>query len=211
MILVVFFSGAFACFLRDRLILPGAILFVLGYFLLVGASIASDISELQGKLIGGFVVVGFIFVFSIRRRRKPPRQQNGDQRTHRLRAVKDRDEGKLIFRCHMHREAKSPRGEPYRVSIDRRGILLGNGRIAFLTLPLGWILHRSRWPDQWWLTVGRQPHRQDFLHWRLTNIWSYGPYNGEAKAREELERLVDLIAVGGWYEGKLVEPPSSDA
>jgi hypothetical protein len=76
------------------------------------------------------------------------------------------------------------------------------------TLPIGWLLHRSRWPGQWWLTVSRPPHRREYLQWRLTNIWSFGPYD-ETKAREELARLVGLIEAGDWFEGGLDPPPSA--
>jgi hypothetical protein len=115
--------------------------------------------------------------------------------------VKDRSEGKMVLRSHMHRTVTSPHGETYTVSIDRRGIWLGNGRLAWLTLPIGWLLHKRRWPDQWWLRATRPPKRREYRQWRLTNLWWYGPYTGEMTARDELERLAANIRSGRWYEG----------
>lgn len=109
----------------------------------------------------------------------------------------------------MHRTAKSPHGERYTVSINRRGVWLGNGRLAWLTLPIGWPLHLWRWRDQWWLRATRPPKRREYRQWRLSNLWWYGPYVGETRARQELDQLVSNIRSGRWHEGQLkVEPPA---
>lgn len=102
----------------------------------------------------------------------------------------------------MHRNANSPRGEKYTVAIDRRGVWLGNGRLAWLAFPIGWLLHKWRWPEQWWLSVVRPVHRMDFRQWRLLNSWRYGPFTGEDQARAELSRLIELVESGRWYEGQ---------
>jgi hypothetical protein len=107
----------------------------------------------------------------------------------------------MVLGCHMHRRVQSPHGETYTVAIDRRGIWLGDGRLAIFTLPVGWLLHRWRWPDQWWLRVARPPRRREYRQWRLTNLWWDGPYIGETKARQELEEMVASIVAGRWHEG----------
>ncbi|MEY2470187.1 MAG: hypothetical protein QOF21_2885 [Actinomycetota bacterium] len=118
--------------------------------------------------------------------------------------MRDFDEGKMLFRCHLHRNAKSPRGETYTISIDRRGVWLGNGRLAWLSLPIGWLLHRWRWPDHWWLSAARSSlHLKDFRQWNPTIQWRYGPFIGEDHARAELSQLIELVESGRWYEGQL--------
>jgi hypothetical protein len=115
----------------------------------------------------------------------------------------NKNDGKMVLGCHLERHASAPGGETYRLAIDRRGIVLGNGRLAFITLPVGWIVHRLRYPGQWWLTVTRPTHRSDLMKWQPPNLWSYGPYN-EVNAREELVRLAALIESGAWVEGQSV-------
>jgi hypothetical protein len=115
----------------------------------------------------------------------------------------------MVLGCHLERHAKSPRGETYRLAIDRRGILLGNGRLAFVALPIGWIVHRLRYPGQWWLTVARPPHRRDLMKWQPPNVRSYGPYD-EDHARQELTRLVALIESGDWSDGRIADESNPD-
>ena len=112
----------------------------------------------------------------------------------------------MVLGCHLERHATTPGGETYRVAIDRRGLWLGNGRLGFITLPVGWILHRWRWPGQWWLTVSRPPRRREYLQWRLTNLWWFGPYD-EQTARQEQVRLVSQIQLGAWADGHPTGPP----
>ena len=70
MIIAGLFALAFTCFLRDSLIVIGIFVFAIAYFFLVGASIASDISETAARVITGWVVLGFVFVFARRKRRR---------------------------------------------------------------------------------------------------------------------------------------------
>ena len=109
----------------------------------------------------------------------------------------------MVLGCHMERHAKSPSGETYRLAIDKRGIWLGNGRLLFLTLPIGWMLHRLRYPGQWWLSISRPTHKKDLMKWQPPNLWSYGPFD-EPQARQELTHLADLIQRGSWVDGRLV-------
>ena len=118
-------------------------------------------------------------------------------------AVRDRSNGKMLLRCHMHQTVNSPHGETYTVSIDRRGMWFALGRLAWLTLPVGWLLHTTRWPDQWWLRAARPPHGREYRQWRLTNLWWYGPYTGQTKARQEMEQLISNIGSGRWHDGQL--------
>jgi len=114
---------------------------------------------------------------------------------------KDRREHVRVWLgTHGESSAHSPHGVTYRVALDRRGIIVGNGRLGWLTIPIGWVLHRLRWRDQWLVTAARPLRGRELLQWRVTTRWQFGPFN-EAQARAEFQNLHSLIESGAWFEG----------